>query len=381
MYIEIYPDIVEETIGKGEQIVNDSLELLRLFAIFAAQGRHIVVVPCLRNNKVLAERLKKVMGASSFEKLRRSEEKSYMLSAIKAAVAVYCVVSYDNQAVDDERAIIINPSRMARFEPYLETRLVTENLLDAHFFEYTARFYVRQKLLKGIYMRYDAIPGGGSTTCDVAKREILDAKRFCLVVVDSDRKCPGQTDYGSTAQKIKEVIDTYPSSTCELYIMEKVMEIENLIPKRIVAQYASNKKSCDILEKDFSFFDMKAGITIKGLYDDGVYNYWKTMLSSEGLDFTPRDEAKANSINKKEFERYVDEKGFDNNLKIGFGSDLLRIVTCDLERSMRNGYHTLKDEMYNSIVPEDLSDNQLYEWNNIGKLVYSWTCGLSSRSA
>ena len=380
MYIEICQDVVDDAIAKSGQKVNDSLDLLQLFALFSFKGKHIIVVPSLRNNKELITKLSQVMTSVNVEKLRRNEKISYLLPSIKAAVSVYCLVTYIDNNQGDPRAIVINPSRYIKFEPYLETILVTENILDSKFFKYIARFYARQQLLKGIQMRYEVKPGGGSTTSDVVREEVEKARRFCLVIVDSDKKYPEESKVGDTAQKIIEVMENYPCQTCKLYVFEKVMEVENLIPKRIVKEYASEKSSCNILEKDFSFYDMKVGICLKGLYSDDVFHYWQPLLQEEGLDCSGRDEAKNHSTNRTSYERYVDDHNLNNEVKKGFGSDLLRVVTCSPDKKGMVKYPELEEEMLNKITPNDLTASQIVEWTSIGKHLFSWACGLTASS-
>ena len=381
MYIEICKDVIEDAIVKSGQKVNDSLDLLLLFAIFSLQGKHIIVVPSLRNDNALCKELGKVMMPANVNKLRRSDRISYILPTIKNAVSTYCLVTYKDDKAEDPRALIINPLRLKMFEPYMETRLITENLLDSKFFKYIAHYYARQKYLAGIQMRFETKPGGGSSTSDVVREELLRPKRFCLVVVDGDKKQPNQNDYGDTANKVIGVIRDYPCVTCKHYIMEKVMEIENLIPNKIIRQYASDKSSCDILDKDFSYYDMKSGITLKGLYDDEIFRYWQPVMHEEHLDYSGRDVAKSHSKNRREYERYIDANGITDCIKRGFGADLLRIVTCTPEKNKLVKYPKLESIMLNTIKSEDLTPEQQIEWNNIGKLVFSWTCGLNPTTA
>lgn len=380
MYIEICQDVIDDAIAKSGQKVNDSLDLLQLFAIFSFQGKHIVVVPSLRNNKELTAKLCQVLTPVNVEKLRRNERISYLLPSIKSAVSVYCMVTYSDKSQEDARAIVINPSRHVKFEPYLETRLVTENIMDSKFFNYIAHFYARQQLLNGIQMHYDVKPGGGSTTSDVVREEVKRPKRFCLVIVDSDKKYPKQERVGDTAQKIIDIMEVFPCQTCKLYVFEKVMEVENLIPKKIVKEYASEKCSCNILDKDFSFYDMKVGICLKGLYNDEVFHYWQPLMQEEGLNCSERDEAKSHSTSRISYERYIDDNNLNNEIKKGFGSDLLRVVTCFPDKKGVVKYPALEEEMFNKITSNDLTQSQLIEWMNIGKHLFSWACGLSARS-
>lgn len=378
MYIEICEDILEDAIAKSGLNANDSLDLLQLFALFSLKGNHVVSVPCLRSNKKLVHDLGKVMNPSDVAKLRRSDAQFYMLQSVKPTLSVYCLITYSETAIPDKRAIIINPAKMMKFEPYLRTKLITENLMDADFFNYVAHYYVRCMHYNGMRIRFEATPGGGSTTCDVVKREIVEGRRFCLVIVDSDKKCPKQKKYGDTAQKIVDVKTNYPSDWSTVYVMKEVMEVENLIPKRIVKQYASDKTDCDVLERDFSYYDMKVGLTLKGLLNDDIFTYQTSVFPE--LDYSQRQEAKNKTSCREEYERYIDEKNLENVLKRGFGSDLLKNVTCSSGIDGIVRYPELKDEMMNRIMPTDLTNKQSAEWENIGKLLFSWTCGLPAKS-
>ena len=378
MYIEICKDIVEDAITRSGLEVNNSLDLLQLFAIFSSKGNHIISVPCLWNNASLTKELSRVMGISSTNKLKRSEMVFYMLQSIKPRLSAYCLVTYTDSNKQDDRAIVYNPTRMKVFEPYLRTKLVTENLLDAVFFNYVARYYLRKTHFTGVTIRFEATPGGGSTTCDVVKHEILDKRRFCLVIVDSDKKYPDQANYGDTAGKIVSVIDLHPSEVCKHYVMEKVMEVENLIPHRIVKVYASDKTDSDVMDRDVTYYDMKVGLTLKGLYDDKVFDYQNSVFPE--LDYSQRVEAKSHSNCRKEYEQYIDNHQLNNELKHGFGSDLLKNVTCACDEIGNVRYPELSEEMMNKIRPEDLTAEQAEEWEHIGEFMFTWTCGLPSKS-
>lgn len=377
MYIEICKDIIEDAITKSGQEVNNSRDLLHVFAIFSSIGNHIIFVPCLLNDKALTQKLVNVIGSSFVKKLKRANEKFYAIQSIKPLLSIYCIVTYSDNNKKDDRAIVYNPIKMQHFEPFLRTKLITENLSDAVFFNYIAHFYLRKKLLTGVKIRFEAAPGGGSTTCDVVKHEILEERRFCLVIVDSDKKHPNQLKYGDTARKIVDVIGQYPSDVCLHYVMENVMEVENLIPHRIVKKYASEKSDSAVLDRDASFYDMKKGLTLKGLYDDDVFHYQSGVFPE--LDYSQRDEAKSNTNCRDDYEQYIDKHHIVNVLKKGFGSDLLKIVTCACDENGKIRYPELEDEMKNRINQADLTAEQQKEWENIGKLMLSWMCGLQSK--
>ena len=73
MYIEIAIDIIEDAISKATSDVNDSLDLLTLFALNAQKGKHLVHVPCLHNNPKIVRALTNIMGRSHVDFLRQSE--------------------------------------------------------------------------------------------------------------------------------------------------------------------------------------------------------------------------------------------------------------------------------------------------------------------
>ncbi|MBQ6727134.1 MAG: hypothetical protein IJQ89_11245 [Bacteroidales bacterium] len=378
MYIEICKDVIEDAIAKSGQKINDSLDLLQLLALFSSKGNHIVSVPCLLNDLALTQDLVNVAGSSFVRKLRRSEGKFYMLQSIKPVLSTYCLVTYSDNKKVDNRAIVYNPTRMQRFEPFLRTKLITENILDAVFFNYIAHFYLRKTLFTDVRIRFEATPGGGSTTCDVVKHEILEKRRFCLVIVDSDKKYPNQPNYGDTARKIVDVIGQYPSDVCKHYVMENVMEVENLIPHRIVRKYASEKSDSEVLNRNVAFYDMKIGLTLKGLYNDYVFHYLSEEFSE--LDYSQRNEAKSYTRCRDDYEQYIDDHHLVNVLKKGFGSDLLKIVTCACDENGKIRYPELEDEMKNKIIQEDLTAEQQIEWENIGSLMFSWMCGLAPKN-
>lgn len=376
MYIEIANDIVEDAIGKATCDANDSLDLLTLFALNAQRGKHLVYVPCLHNNPETVRALTSIMGRSYVDFLRQSERMYYQLAQIKALVSNYAVITFEKQGADS-KAILINPIIERRFEAYNETHVITENILDSLFFKYIVKFFLREHAIRGCNMCFFPVMGGGDTTADVLRHEIEEGRFLCLVITDSDRKYP-HSEYGQTAKKIRKVMECYNPFHCGLYVMDQVMEVENLIPFKVVEKAASNKGFSLIFEKDASFYDMKCGLTLNWLYDDEVCRYWSQQLYSEEICFDQRNEARLHASNRKAYLSYIETHKFKNQLTPGFGFDLLCRCTNDFDGNGNRLDAHIKNDLMN-VKRCDLTTFQLNEWLKIGRVLFSWTCGMSQR--
>ena len=376
MYIEIANDIVEDAIGKAANDVNDSLDLLILFALNAQRGKHIVHVPCLHNNPETIRALTNLMGRSYVDFLRQSERMYYQLPRIKELVSNYVLVSFNRQT-DDGKAILINPIIERKFEAYNETHVITENILDSIFFKYIVKFYLRENAIRYCNISFYPVMGGGDTTADVLRHEIEDGRFLCLVITDSDRKFP-DSKYGQTALKIKDVMETYSPFHCDLYIMDQVMEVENLIPFSVVEKAASNRGFSQVFGKDASFYDMKCGLTLNCLFDDNVCRYWSKQLYQGEINLEQRNDAKAHSSSRKNYQSYIESHNYNKQLTSGFGSDLLYRCTNDFDVNGNRIDASIKEDLM-KVKRRDLTTFQLNEWLRIGRVLFSWTCGMTQR--
>lgn len=376
MYIEIASDIIRDALAKSPNEPNESLDILTLFALSAQKGKHIVYVPCLHNNQSIVIKLEKLMGRPHLSLLRRSESMYYQLLAIKKAVTVYAIITYDH-SIKKEKAITINPLEEKVFEPYNETRVICENIQDAKFFRYIIKFFLRQETLLGCQTLFVPIMGGGDSTAEVLRDEVERKQFFCLVITDSDRKYP-YAEYGQTVKKVQSVIDDYHPFNCSLYVMDQVMEVENLIPYTVIKSFFSSNGFVEIFSKDASFYDMKNGLTLNWLFDENVCDYWRNMLYDLDLDLSERDDARQHCKNRKEYQDYIDKKGYKKCLKKGFGCDLLKRCTSNLDSKDDRIKPHIIDALFN-VSFKDLTTYQQNEWLRIGRELFSWTCCISSK--
>lgn len=371
MLIEIKEDIVDNAIEKKNADINGALDFLLMMALCVKQKKHIIFVPSLRSQGKKYDELSSLLGKDNAAALNLFNMKMINPKQLMKFLTVKAVVSYENQKNTPElpyREIWINPLDVSSFEPWVETFVLTENLLDSEFFSYIIRYYLKQnKFLKLFHTRFYALMGGGETIDKVLEKEIMLKQHFCLVLTDSDKKYPGGS-IGSTANGVCKQMETNPFN-CGLYVMEHVREIENLIPKKIVQKYGQVNEF-DIFFKDPSFFDMKFGLRLSELYDDIVCNYWKELIINDGL-FERRNQIKDAYPEKEEYDKAIKK---ELPLISGYGSNLL-FLSLNKSNQFKRRLDS-KNDLY-SIVSNDLNTFQRKEWNAIGRELFSWTCCLS----
>lgn len=73
------------------------------------------------------------MGKSHLALLMQAKKIHYQLSTIKNNLTEYCIITYE-KTKKENNVIFINPNNEKSIEPYNETRLICENILDSHFF-------------------------------------------------------------------------------------------------------------------------------------------------------------------------------------------------------------------------------------------------------
>lgn len=382
MFIEIKEDVIGDAIEKKEQDVNMSLDLLFLMALCAKQGKHIVSVPCLLTNAEVCKELSLIMGKGNFKALYNYNTVRYKYNNVIANLSIKCVISYIKQTQADEREIWVIPYEYPKFEPWIETHVLTENLADSSFYIHLAYYYADKFVFHGKAKETDftfsfyPLMGGGVTIDKVLRVEIDRKQHFCLVIADSDKKWSGDTGYGDTAKNVVDTIEKYKPFNCRHYVMQRVREIENLIPRKFVEQYGDNNGFFGIFDYEPSFFDMKVELGLGELWHREVYRYWREILN-DAMVFEEYNSIRQQCQNKKDYDKAIKGK---EPLKKGFGNNLLSLVIGDIDYS--KDIKKIKPKMNHAlyhITPADLTLAQQEEWKNIGQQMFSWTCCLKPR--
>lgn len=143
MLIEINEDIIDAAIKRKDYKINDALDLLLMMAYSCRHGKHIVYVPCLRTNTTKLKSLIGLIGLSNANALNYFNSKASGVKHLFDNLSVKAIISYNNpiKTTDNEscRIIWINPVKHTEFEPWIETYILTENLIDSEFFSYLIR--------------------------------------------------------------------------------------------------------------------------------------------------------------------------------------------------------------------------------------------------
>ena len=176
MLIEIKEDIVDNAIEKKNADINGALDLLLMMALCVKRTKHIVFVPSLTKQGKKYRDLVESLGKDNIAALNLFNTKMINPKQLMELLTVKAVVSYENQKDTSElpyREIWINPLEVTSFEPWIETFVLTENLLDSEFFSYIIRYYLKQNKLIGLFRsRFYALMGGGGTIDKVLETEI-----------------------------------------------------------------------------------------------------------------------------------------------------------------------------------------------------------------
>lgn len=272
------------------------------------------------------------------------------------------------------------------FEVYRECHLLAENLEDIRMFEYILAYYKRVNKLQKAHSSYYRLLGGGSTTKDVYESDVLFEKALVLCIVDSDKHYPN-AGIGNTARQLQciENKHAHPFNSF-YYIMEGVLEIENLVPYKIYEDYSNGKselnEAVDAIRKVYStdrnllaYYDYKNGITPDLLLDNNPSNNAEEIARM----ITPNLDSIIANV----------QKSWDDTYK--YLQTIVYLTPQDRDRifkqSKKGDYYVpglgnkilthildTQDNGLNKIVPEDLSDAQQLEYDNIGSILYNWTC-------
>lgn len=367
MIIEVHDDVVDKAIADQTAEINDALCVLRELAMTVRRGKHIVVVECLKDADKCAK-LQQIMGKNDINLLKSVFTKRYDYRKVSEAVTCRAIISYDN-IEEQDGIIVLNPTQYKAFEFYQETYLITENIIDAEFYRYIFLYFVKGKGLSGLQSSFYSLMGGGATLADVMKHETLSPRHFCVAIADSDKASP-QSSIGNTAQQLQKVWNNALCKRfCSVYVMQRVREIENLIPIKLLKSHSSYKDSYNILfQKEWSYYDMKCGVTVKNMFDKDTRNYWKGQFSDCSFE---KAENLAQACPKgDEYRKAVARLDTKDAIivDIEWGNKLLYEAIHS-----RNGNYG-NDHVLKAIEDADLTEDQKSEWLAIGELMFNWTC-------
>jgi hypothetical protein len=264
--------ILDESLINGIGSNSNVIEALELIAQARRLGKHIVfgnrkILSFLANCELLSRRASEV-----YRKLYETFPTSRVY-VDKIGLSVEIVLDDTLELITRGSSRIIRAS-INYFKDFTildHTVLLLEDLDDASFYKRLAKAYLVWQEIGNVFVMYDPRNGGGQNTHKTFSTIQNRKDKFCLCLLDSDRRAPN-LDIGDTAKAVCRVNDkTQP--LCDALILG-VREIENLIPTslyRATFESDSNKsKTIDFLERleesqfaeNRKYLDIKKGLTL-----------------------------------------------------------------------------------------------------------------------
>ena len=364
MFIIVADDIIRGCLDEHSEFARDRIDMLTELSLVVRYGIHVVYIPLLRTDAKIKEELKSKLPVRVFSLLSKNNN-NQSLHVIESLVKEKLVITADHSEYKAWKAktpYVVNWAEHTNFRALYPTFLVTENVLDARFYESVVLYYKKINGIKTAKINYLPIMGGGGSLAGVVCD--LDAMKagVWFAIADSDKYAPNDKEK-STASTLRKDYSNLAEPWGSYYVMQMVCEIENLIPIKILKEI----KNCraGFWEKDLSYYDIKCGLSFSVLYDDVVYNYWRTIFT--GTNFARRNKEKKRCKDEDDYRKAVRN---DKAVVTNFGSSILKTIL--------NGP---KAFMLNEIECADLTDAQKYEWESIGKMVFCWTCSLGPQRA
>lgn len=344
MLIKVEKDFVDKVLqGKEEKFVNVLRRLL-----WAIQfGKHIVFFEVSDYKRLIKCSL---LGNIEKALLNKVQDKNYQIKAIISEVNIICYITTKEKTRREDENIYINPTEHLSFNFEEETHLITENLSDARFFiKYILSNYQRNNKIRNVATNFFGLMGGGSTIGQVIKQEVELKQHFAFAITDSDKKYPTCNKKGDTCRSVEKELRKKPFN-CGHYIMQNVMEVENLLPLFVVLgnKELNEKNIEDSILNDWSYFDMKKGLYVS---NEQKYNsYWN---------------------------KNINDPCILNIFETACKSDSKECVIEGFGEKVLSKFLKLMEKKPTIFKDEDLSDNQKKEWENIGKHLISWCCCFS----
>lgn len=360
MIFSIETDIIDAAVSSNDV----ALEVLHQCAIAIIRGKHIVIIKITDVNKLL--NLKDKFSRQELSAFVFVSKKYVQLGHLDSLVTIKCIVTFNKKTEKVGNIIYLNPKDNRSFEFLEETHLLVENIEDAFFFKYLTDYFQRKQKTMCCSVCSYKLMGGGDTTSKVVEYEIGLQEHFVLTIADSDKHYPGDPHLGETASKIKLCLSSNPFN-CHLYYMTKVCEIENLIPFDCIKNISYFKSHILVTDNkgfDYSFFDMKDGVHYRYMFSDEGYNHWSSQLSHLADSKVLRTiDSDRRSMSEEDFRKqHKGKRLFD-----AFGTKILSLSLTQMKSEKR---------IY---TDADLSPDQQYEWENIGRIITSWCCCYSKQ--
>jgi len=358
------------------------LEALEIIALARREGKHLVfakrdVLKSLLNCSALPQRTHQV-----YSKIyaRLSEKQVYLQTFTRRVEVIALDTGLSSRMEKHCKVISVPASYFCDSALIQKTLLITENLDDAVLYQTITKIYMQWKKLNGIKMLFDPYQGGGSTTKKAYKLIQDKQERFCLCLLDSDKKSP-KSPLGNTAKDVKK-IDKTNKPLCEYFIVG-VREIENLIPTKLYSAVSSgdnNRMQCvhfleqlenTIIAEARKYLDIKDGLKLNEILQASP----NSPFSKDWMNWLNNVSSLAIKISKVciKNKECLKSKNCDCIITTGLGDKILEAVIKLIETPT-------KDQPSIQKIAEMVEPILKSEWEPIGEIITAWCCSASKIS-
>ena len=373
MLIRVSNDIIKSVIETACANHETALHVFRELLMAAKRRKHIVFFPELTEQQI--EHLSGTLTKEEKRVLDYIHSRRFEVKSICPLLEQSICVTFQTPTAIEENVIYINPQNKSDVELYEETHLITENLTDAEFYScMVAGNYVTRKHISDRFKKMSFYPtqGGGSTIADVVRKEQELSQHLCLIISDSDKKYDGALE-GTTPSGIRDVMSGFEKKRSpyiqfqKIYVLSQVREIENLIPLNTLSIVSGRSQKAFIATYavDMSYYDIKDGLDYKCLHHSATYQYWEHILGTLPI-WTQIKQC------KREHRKYESFKDAVKDIPVldgRWGGSILKSIMCPSTKKEKEAYVSLKNTNFDA-----LTENQKHEWEQIGRLIFSWCC-------
>lgn len=366
--------ILDSSLIDGINTNGDIVSALDLIAHSRRLGKHIVfakreVLKFLVTCNLLSEISRRV-----YQKIYNELPTLFYLKKIHFSVEVVLDDVLELIERDNSKIIRACVKYFSDFSILTETILLSENHDDLIFYKRLASAYIKWNDIGNICIRYDARSGGGHTTARDFENLQSSRQRFCLCILDSDKKTPN-LDRGDTAKSVLKINDS-KQPLCDIYILN-VREIENLIPSSVYREVyvddVNKLTAINFIETiDNSpyneirkYLDIKEGLKLYKILIEEPQKEFRKYWLSFAQSFRDKLPSECYTCLDNEVCSQGCSKKCQCYITFGFGNNIVKKV---------------EDKYLNKDISIFISDNVRDEWEKLGSVITFWCCASSQIS-
>ena len=351
MFIKVENNIVDVILQSSRSKERErAIDVMVQLMTSSRMNYHKVYMKCILGYED-AEKLKSAIDENSWREFQKLQRERFDVEGLISVLEVYVVITNSKHSSRVGKELLINPFETSGFLLGIQSYLATENQRDSVLYQYIAEAFKRRNRLLNMNSSFKRWKGGGSDFGNALRSDEILKSNFVIAIADSDKHCP-MDNVGQTAKGIKYI--GHYRYNADYYILNDVMEAENLIPYRIIID--KNQDFTKLTSYDLSYFDFKEGLKYTILYDKNTRNYWKSNFTGLQIDWNNIECL----IKGKTFSDYCKAVHDMPFLISGLGPRLLESL--------------LDDKKWKTISERELTDSQQKEWTALGKKIFSWTC-------